>query len=119
MGLMISVISITGDECKLSMLSPLTELSGGDMLRVDPLRLDKDFSEIVNDAVIATDVRVKVKLHNALQFRNEDAINLIKEENSMQRDIGTVTSASEVTFEYTLKPKEELQKIANFDIGKI
>jgi hypothetical protein len=118
-GIMVSAISITGEECKLAMLSSLTELSGGEIMRVDPLKLDKDFSNLLSEDIIATNVNIKVKLHKALEFRNENPINLIKDENTMQRDIGNVLESSEITFEYTLKSKEELQKLTDIKIEAI
>jgi hypothetical protein len=43
-----------------------------------------------------------VKLHKGLQFRNENIENLSEDKSLLTRDLGNVTSDTEITFEYTL-----------------
>jgi len=71
-GLTINIVSIIGDECNLDSLSKLAELTGGNVERVDPVSLTKNFSNILSQPIIASNVTAKVKLHKGLQFRNEN-----------------------------------------------
>jgi hypothetical protein len=115
-GVAVSLISIVSEGCRLNLLSPITELTGGDLLRVDPKNIEKDFSNILSDAIIATNVQLKVKLHQGLEFRNEEPENISKDKSMLTRDVGNVDETTEITFEYTLKSNEELAQMANFDL---
>lgn len=84
-------MSITGDECNLESLSKLAELTGGEVTRVDPVELTKNFANILSLPIIASNVVTKVKLHKGLQFRNEDPQSLSDDMTLMVRDIGNVT----------------------------
>ena len=63
-------------KCNLESLSKLAELTGGEVERVDPIDLTKNFASILSQPIIASNVVCKVKLHKGLQFRNENPINL-------------------------------------------
>lgn len=65
-GLTINIVSIIGDECNLDSLSKLAELTGGNVERVDPVSLTKNFSNILSEPIIASNVVTKVKLHKGL-----------------------------------------------------
>lgn len=43
-----NVISIIGEECNIDTLSKISEVSGGDVQRVDPKDLIENFSNILN-----------------------------------------------------------------------
>ena len=47
-GVTINVISIKGDECNLESLAKLAELTGGEVERVDPADLTKNFANILS-----------------------------------------------------------------------
>lgn len=96
-------MSIKGDECNIDGLSKLCELTGGQVERVAPETLTKNFANLLAKPVIATNVIVKVKLHKGLQFRNEAASNLSHENTFLVKDMGNVTEDSIFTFEYTIK----------------
>lgn len=104
-GVMVSVISIKGDECALEDLGRVAEKTGGDVLRVDPVELTKNFKSILEKPVIATTVSATFILHQGLSFRNED-----EGTHRLLKDIGNVTEDSEVTFEYQMQSKESLAR---------
>jgi hypothetical protein len=54
----------------------LAELTGGTVERVDPQNLGENFKEIFANKSIASNVAVKIKLHKAMEFRNEPKDNL-------------------------------------------
>lgn len=115
-GVTVSIVSIIGDECNLDSLTKLAELTGGDVERVDPDSLTKNFANILADPIIASNVVTKVKLHKGLQFRNEIDQNLSEDRSLLVKDVGNVTSACEITFEYTLKAINELVKMEDIDL---
>ena len=65
-GVTVSIVSIIGDECNLDSLTKLAELTGGNVERVDPASLTKNFANILADPIIASNVVAKVKLHKGL-----------------------------------------------------
>jgi len=102
-GISVSLISIEGEECKLERLSTITELTNGDILRVQPEHISEEFANILSDNVIATHVNLTVILHKALYFRNEDAADLSWNKSRLNKKIGNATASSSVTFSYGLK----------------
>ena len=115
----INLVSIEGDECNIDGLSKLCELTGGQVERVKPDTLTKNFANILSKPVIATSVIVKVKLHKALQFRNEAIAQLSEDHTLLVRDIGNVTEDTIFTFEYTMKTILELLKYEDIDMTQI
>jgi hypothetical protein len=115
----INIVSIEGDECKIDSLSKLAELTGGQVERVSPISLTKDFANILALPVIATKVEAKVKLHKGLQFRNEDPAALSADRTILARTFGNVTEENVFTFEYTLKPISELVKMEDLNLEEI
>ena len=90
-GLTVNVVSIIGDECNLESLSKLAEITGGNVERVDPVSLTKNFANILAQPIIASNVVAKVKLHKGLQFRNENPQWLSEDKTMLVRDVGNVT----------------------------
>ena len=118
-GISISIVSIVGEDCRLEMLSPLAELTGGDIIKVDPLNLSKDFASILSDVIIATNVELKVKIHKGFTFRNENPENVSQDGSLMTRQIGNASEGQEVTIEYCTKSSEELKEMKDLDFSKI
>lgn len=116
-GVIISIITLVEEGCRLDTLSPIANLTGGDILRVNPLNIGKDFEAIVGERLLATNVVVKVIIHKALQFRNEDETNLSQNKTTLIKDIGNATKATGITFEYTVKPPKELLEMKDIDLN--
>jgi hypothetical protein len=113
------LISIEGEECNIDTLSKISEMTGGDVIRVKPQDLVENFSNILSVPVIATNVQLKVKLHKGLEFRSEDPLNLNADRTILVRDLGSVTEETEVTFEYKLKSVRELLKMPDLDLAQL
>ena len=75
-GVTVNIVSIEGDECNIDSLSKVAELTGGNVDRVNPTTLTKNFAAMLSIPVIATQVTTKVKIHKGLQFRNELPANM-------------------------------------------
>ena len=118
-GLTVNIVSIIGDECNLDSLGKLAELTGGNVERVDPVSLTKNFANILAEPIIASNVIAKIKLHKGLQFRNEMEEHLSEDMSLLVRDIGNVTAQTEITFEYTLKKVAELLKMEDVDLTQM
>jgi len=118
-GVTINIVSIEGDECNIDSLSKLSELTGGNVERVNPTTLTSNFSNILSVPTIATNVVTKVKLHKGLQFRNEVAANLSDDRSLLVRDLGNVNESSTFTFEYTLKAIAELVQMDDIDLTQL
>lgn len=118
-GVVVSVISLVASECRLDLLSPIAGLTGGDILRVDPMNLSKDFSSLLSEKVIATQVAVRVKLHKIMMFNNVPEQYLSADKSVYTQEIGSATRDSVVTCSYTLKPVWELTKMTDIDYKEI
>lgn len=94
-------------------------MTGGNVERVDPVSLTKNFANILSQPIIASNVCAKIKLHKGLQFRNEDPTLLSADKSLLVRDVGNVTMDTEITFEYTLKKISELAAMEDIDLTKI
>ena len=94
-------------------------MTSGEIERVDPVSLTKNFSKILSNPIIASNVIVKAKLHKGLKFRNEDDSNLFADKSLLVRDIGNVTKECEITMEYTLKNIADLVKMEDLDLTQL
>jgi hypothetical protein len=118
-GVTVNIISIKGEECDLETLSHLYEKTGGNVDIIEPDELKKNFANMLKNETIATRVVTKIKLHKALEFRNEEEKDLNEDKTLLTRDLGNVTDDCEITFEYRLKKKDDLAKLKGFDIDKL
>jgi len=116
-GISVSVITVKGNVCRVDALGPLAEKTGGTITRVDPANLD--LSDVASNNLIATNVMLKVIIHEALTFQNEDAQNLHNNKSILTKNVGSVSESNEVYFEYKVKSNAELKKekmsLANLD----
>ena len=106
-GVTVDVVAIDGDGCDVENLGTLTEATGGTVTKLDPLKLTEEFSSILAEPVLATGVAVKVLLHQALAFRDEEDVT----GNVLERQIGNVTGSSEISFEFSTKRTEKLGQL--------
>merc|ERR1712154_258481 len=67
-GVVVSIISITDNGCKLESLGRLVELTNGNLKRINPLKLTEKFSGILDKEIIATLTNAKMLLHPGLKF---------------------------------------------------
>jgi len=95
-GVAVSILSIKGTECSLEYLASVSAMSRGINHTADPLTLSKDFACILQNAVVATNVTVKVLIHKGLKFRHEKVVKGC----CATRDIGNATKETNVTFEF-------------------
>eukprot|EP01083_Nonionella_stella_P023589 65263_1 len=70
MGVVVNIISITDDACKLENLGKIVEVTNGNLRRINPLNLSEKFTGIIENESIATNCEAKILLHPGLRFHN-------------------------------------------------
>lgn len=68
-----------------------------------------DFSNILKDEVVGLNVNIKIKLPSSLRFRHELPENLKENGSVLEKNLPNATVDTKVSFEYELKPAEELK----------
>ena len=63
---MVSLVRIKGTDCKALELGQVADKTGGEVTTVDPLNITTEFSSILANPVIATNVTTKIVLHGQL-----------------------------------------------------
>lgn len=96
----ISVITIKGEGCKVETLGKLADDTNGNVTRVNPDEISQDFSGILKDEIVATNVDLEIRLHKGLKFCNEDQLNLSEDGSLLKRRIGNATINTEVIYHY-------------------
>ena len=82
--------------------------SGGQIERCDANQIDEVLDDILSINILATQVVYTVKLHRFFRFRNEPEDSLSHNGSQLVLQIGAATQETTFTFEYELKPLEEV-----------
>lgn len=101
----VSLVRIKGTDCKALELGQVADKTGGEVTTVDPLTITKEFSSILANPIIATNVRTKIILHQQLYFRSEDS-----HESVLTIPVGNVTASTELSYEYGVRAKDAKTK---------
>ena len=115
----VHIVTIIGSECNIDAICPVAEMTNGEIERVNPSDISKNFDGFISRMVLATKVVLKVKLHKGLEFRNEVPMYLSADKTVLNRDFGNVYADTDVTFEYQLKPIKELLELEDVDITEL
>lgn len=137
----IHVISMEGTDCKLALLGKVADKTNGRLNIVNPLNLSDEFKSILENRMVATNVRAKLIVNTKyLYIRDEDqdiaetkAImedqergdektnkldEVIKNRKSIiTRQLGNVNIDTEITFEYGVRRLSEGEK--REDLGEM
>lgn len=71
-GVTVNVISITDGECRLENLGKVTDVSQGNVERINPLELKDNFRGILTKVTLATNVQATIYLHPCLRFKKDN-----------------------------------------------
>eukprot|EP01113_Clastostelium_recurvatum_P000455 TRINITY_DN101_c0_g1_i2.p1 TRINITY_DN101_c0_g1~~TRINITY_DN101_c0_g1_i2.p1 ORF type:complete len:985 (+),score=334.30 TRINITY_DN101_c0_g1_i2:83-3037(+) len=107
-GVTVSIISLEGEDCSMENLTVVTEQTGGEVERVDPRKLTKNFQSILTTPIIATGCMATIFLHKGLMFKGEVEDEFESDRNMLVRDLGNITVESECTFSYGFRPKSQV-----------
>ncbi|CAF0935328.1 unnamed protein product [Brachionus calyciflorus] len=100
-GVSVSIITIEGTTCKLGLLGDISFKTGGIVNVVNPVNLKNEFSSILEDQIIATNVSATLTLHKALFIK--DHSNFDNRQSVVSKEIGNVTKETEITFEFSVR----------------
>jgi hypothetical protein len=117
-GLVISLVSIVEEECRLDLLAPCATKTGGNIVKLDPTKLSSGIAEFITEKVLGFDVMVAIKLHNSLKFMSISPKDLGPDPTVMVKKLGNVGATTQFTFEYTVKSQQECER-ENINIDRI
>jgi hypothetical protein len=115
-GIVLSLISLVDSGSRMDILSPIANLTYGDIMRIDSAKSDENLSLMTSKKIIATSVNVKMRLHKALEFLGVNQKALSMNNSLLALPIGNTTKDSQITFEYGIKPFEILNLIPNLSL---
>ena len=95
-GISISLLTLRGEACNAEVIGKLAEKTNGNVTRLDPEDISKNFANILKDEIVGTNVTVEVRLHKCLRFRNEEAQYLFEDGSVYRKNLGNATSNMEV-----------------------
>jgi len=106
----------------LKKLGAVCDATGGKVNRVDPLSLTKEFSSVLEDKIIATEVSATLSLNRRLHFLSVDSDDSTTVQNQSKGEdefahhkitkfLGNVTASTEITFEYSVQ--KDIEKNVN------
>jgi hypothetical protein len=113
-GVVVNIISIKGTECRLEKLGQVSDATGGKVEIVDPLNLASQFSSILAEKVVATQVTATLLVHKGLYIKDLGVSS--DTQNKLTRDVGTVTNSTEITFEIKTKDQVEVGTTLPFQV---
>ena len=116
-GIVISLITFEDSESEIYILKNMVELSGGEIIRVNPSQILEGFNDLLGNNVIASDVEVKLNLNKCMTFRDEEKKNLLNEDSTYYKKLGNATQETETYHELKFKSSTKLAdyKEMNFD----
>ncbi|XP_069764957.1 circularly permutated Ras protein 1-like isoform X2 [Narcine bancroftii] len=108
-GVIVSVLTIEGTDCRLPELGQLADKTGGKVNITNPASLYNEFELILEDHITATNVLLTFFADDGLYFKYEDNIS-----HKSVKQIGNVVKDMTITFEFGIKDmeREELRKKA-------
>ncbi|XP_071315492.1 circularly permutated Ras protein 1 [Trachinotus anak] len=99
-GVIISVMSFEGTDCRLADVGRLADTTGGRVNIVSIGTIATEIQTASMDNVLATGVTATLLASDGMYFPYEDENN-----HKLVREIGNVTSGLEITFEFAVKPE--------------
>lgn len=105
-GVSVSILTIEGTNCKLGLIGDIADKTGGKINITDPLKLKEEFSNVLEEQIIATRVKATFILHKALYIRDHENIN--NRQSFTIKEIGNVTKETEITLEFGLRDDAEI-----------
>ena len=117
-GVVIDLITFEDEQSNIEVLMAMIDQSGGEIIRVKPTEILEQFSNLLSNEVVATNVKIKVKLHQLMQFRNEENKDLKNNGTTLIKEIGNATKESEIFIEYSFKKSDEIAAL-DIDLDKL
>ena len=118
----ISLIGVEGCTCAMEYLSSIVNATGGSVHLLHPLEIVREIRKISQNFSISKEAKIRVRLPSCLMFSHEDILNSTKNNSRLEegslfiRTIKNVTSITDISFEFQLKPKFVDEFNANPDL---
>ena len=97
----------------------MVELSGGDIVRVNPNEILDGFKDLLENEVIASEVEIKLNLNRCMTFRDQDKKDLSNDESSITKKIGNVAKETENYYELQFKHAIKLADMKNINFDEL
>ncbi|XP_031599591.1 circularly permutated Ras protein 1 [Oreochromis aureus] len=98
-GVIISVMTFEGTDCRLADIGKLADATGGRVNIVSIGTVAREIQSVSEDNVLATGVKATLLASDGVYFPYEDENN-----HKLVREIGNVTKGLEITFQFAVKP---------------
>ena len=118
-GIVISLITFEDSESEIDVLKNMVELSGGEIIRVNPNQILDGFKDLLENQAIATDVSIKVNLNKSMTFRDQDKKDLKNDDSSIVKKLGNVTKETETYYELKFKHATKLAEMTDIDFNNL
>jgi len=106
-GVTISVIGIEGTDCGIDTLAEAASVTAGVVTVVNPLELQRQMRQIIDNPVHATKTEVAAFLHPLFRFAQAGNVS----PSPLHVEVGNVTNDTELTFEYSKQNDKHLDNI--------
>ncbi|KAA0723045.1 Circularly permutated [Triplophysa tibetana] len=105
-GVIVSVMTFEGEDCRLAEVGRLADHSGGRINIVNIGTVATEIQSAIADNVLATSVMATLLVPDGMYFPYEE------EDHRLVREIGNVTDKVEITFQFAVRPEkvESFQK---------
>jgi len=139
-GVVINVTGIEGCGCDVEHLGVMADITEGEVEKVAPMDLAKNFATCLQNPVVATKCQIAMFIHKGLQFRDDIEENMDdnkgknekptdekgtneelkkKQTTCLIRDIGNVTEETDTSFEFNARSAIELKQLKCEDLKSL
>ena len=118
-GIVISLITFEDSESEIDVLKNMVELSGGEIIRVNPNEILDGFNDLLDNQVIATNVNIKVNLNKSMTFRDQEKKDLKNDESTIIKNMGNVTKETETYYELKFKHATKLAEMKDINFNNL
>ena len=118
-GIVISLITFEDSESEIYILKNMVELSGGDIIRVNPSQILEGFNDLLENNVIASDVEVKLNLNKCMTFRDEEKKDLSNNDSTYSKKLGNAVRETETYHELKFKSSTKLAEFKEIDFDTL
>ena len=99
-GVMVSSLSIKGDNCNMKELGKLSIASGGCLLKIDPDLFGSEFNKISKEDVFGTESTLQIVVNHFFEIDHEVPEEISADKTVLKQDFGNFTADTEMTFNF-------------------
>ncbi|CAF0858803.1 unnamed protein product [Brachionus calyciflorus] len=136
-GIVVNVITMESTDCRLALLGKVADLTNGTVNIVNPLNLSEEFKSILQNRLVATDVKAKLIVNNKYLYIRDDDLEIAEakayetddpnakkeleklKKSIVEKNIGNANVETEITFEFGVKRLDEDVKKKSTKLDKL